>query len=47
VDIQQRVPSDVTDSDGERLPDAVFSFRDGDPQFTIWSQRLDERQAAS
>jgi hypothetical protein len=40
-----RVPSLRTDSAGERLPDAVFSFRDGDPQFTIWQQRLDERSS--
>jgi hypothetical protein len=41
-----RVPSQRIDSDGTRLPDAVFSFRDGDPQFNIWSQRFDERQAS-
>jgi hypothetical protein len=42
-----RVPSARTDSTGERLPDAVFSFRDGDPQFSVWSQRFDERKTAS
>jgi hypothetical protein len=26
--------------DGERLPDAVFSFRCGDPQYAYWLSRL-------
>ena len=30
-----------------RLPDAVFSFRCGDPQYAYWLRRLGERPAAS
>ncbi len=26
-----------------RLPDAVFSFRCGDPQYAYWLRRLDDR----
>jgi len=29
-----------TGSVGERLPDAVFSFRSGDPQYAYWLGRL-------
>jgi hypothetical protein len=29
-------------SEGERLPDAVFSFRCGDPQYAYWLNRLGE-----
>jgi hypothetical protein len=25
---------------GQRIPDAVFAFRSGDPQYDIWEQRL-------
>jgi hypothetical protein len=25
---------------GQRIPDAVFAFRSGDPQYGIWEQRL-------
>jgi hypothetical protein len=25
---------------GQRIPDAVFAFRHGDPQFSFWEQRL-------
>ncbi|HEV3025242.1 MAG TPA: hypothetical protein VGX76_22380 [Pirellulales bacterium] len=25
---------------GPRLPDAVFAFRNGDPQFLYWDERL-------
>jgi hypothetical protein len=39
-----RVPSRETD-DG-RLPDAVFAFRAGDPQYHLWDQRLRQRQPA-
>jgi len=37
-----QVPS--RDVDGERLPDAVFAFQSGDPQYHLWMQRLQERQ---
>jgi hypothetical protein len=30
----------------DTLPDAVFTFRDGDPQYQYWEQVLCERQAA-
>jgi hypothetical protein len=30
----------------ETLPDAVFTFRAGDPQYQYWEQVLCERQAA-
>jgi hypothetical protein len=37
-----RVPSRTS---GERpLPDAVFAFRAGDPQFAFWQQQLVEVQ---
>ena len=26
--------------DGHRLPDAVFAFRCGDPQYSYWASRL-------
>jgi len=39
-----RVPSS-TDGDPRRLPDAVFSFRDGDPQYALWCERLAAREA--
>jgi len=29
--------------DGARLPDAVFSFRCGDPQYAYWLARLKRR----
>ena len=32
-------------SEDSRLPDAVFSFRCGDPQYARWSRRLEGRQA--
>jgi len=43
-----RVRSDGPD--GGRLPDAVFSFRCGDPQYAYWLERLQSaprRKAAS
>lgn len=40
-----RVPSERTN--GDRLPDAVFSFRDGDPQYALWAERLAMRDAGS
>ncbi len=30
------------DRSGRPLPDAVFTFRPGDPQYKYWSQRADE-----
>jgi hypothetical protein len=29
--------------EGRRLPDAVFSFRCGDPQYAYWLGRFDSR----
>jgi hypothetical protein len=29
--------------EGSRLPDAVFSFRCGDPQYAYWLDRLQQR----
>jgi hypothetical protein len=29
---------------GRPLPDAVFTFRPGDPQYEFWKQRLSERE---
>lgn len=29
---------------GDRLPDAVFSFRSGDPQYGYWEERFQEQQ---
>ena len=37
-----RVPSDRTQ--GAPLPDAVFAFRAGDPQFTYWDEQLRQRE---
>jgi hypothetical protein len=37
-----RVHSRVTD--GKRLPDAVFAFRAGDPQFSFWEEQLRHRE---
>jgi hypothetical protein len=30
----------------DTLPDAVFTFRDGDPQYQYWRQVLCERETA-
>ena len=38
-----RVPS--TQRGGSRLPDAVFSFRIGDPQYSFWADLLAQREA--
>jgi hypothetical protein len=32
-------------SEGGRLPDAVFSFRCGDPQYAYWLARHEQRTA--
>jgi hypothetical protein len=37
-----RVPSHARN--GELLPDAVFAFRNGDPQFSFWDAQLRERE---
>jgi hypothetical protein len=37
-----RVPS--TGTFGIELPDAVFAFRAGDPQYAFWQQLLKERK---
>jgi hypothetical protein len=29
---------------GPAIPDAVFSFRAGDPQYKVWEQRLREQE---
>lgn len=29
---------------GRSLPDAVFAFRAGDPQFSFWEQQLRQRE---
>lgn len=31
---------------GNRLPDAVFSFRSGDPQYYYWEERFLQQQTA-
>ncbi len=31
------------DRTGRQLPDAVFTFRAGDPQYSYWEQKLKER----
>lgn len=33
--------------DGEPLPDAVFAFRLGDPQYGFWEQVLQTRRPAA
>ncbi|MBN2580202.1 MAG: hypothetical protein JXB10_14530 [Pirellulales bacterium] len=37
-----RVPSTV--GNGRELPDAVFTFRAVDPQYSYWEQRWQERK---
>ena len=37
-----RVPSRVMD--GRALPDAVFAFRSGDPQYSFWDSQLRGRE---
>ena len=31
---------------GDPLPDAVFAFRQGDPQYVYWEQRLRQREGS-
>jgi hypothetical protein len=40
-----RVHSRLTN--GRALPDAVFAFRAGDPQFPFWEQQLRHREVPS
>ncbi|HVX60926.1 MAG TPA: hypothetical protein VHC19_10000 [Pirellulales bacterium] len=40
-----RVPSRMRE--GGQLPDAVFAFRDGDPQYGYWEQRLRDQEVAT
>ena len=35
------------DRQGRRLPDAVFAFRLGDPQFDYWEQQFRDRMQAA
>jgi hypothetical protein len=39
-----RVPSRA--NDGHSLPDAIFAFRAGDPQFAFWQQQMSQGQHA-
>jgi hypothetical protein len=41
-----RVPSALGDS-LRSIPDAVFAFRDGDPQYSLWAERLAAREASA
>lgn len=41
-----RVPSSAR-VDGKALPDAVFAFRAGDPQYDFWLEQLFRRQKES
>jgi len=34
------------DNTGKRLPDAVFAFRAGDPQYKFWEKKLQEHKAS-
>ncbi|MBS0208134.1 MAG: hypothetical protein JSS27_04190 [Planctomycetes bacterium] len=38
-----RVPS--RSRDGQKLPDAVFAFRHGDPQYRFWDAQMRERES--
>jgi hypothetical protein len=35
-----------SDRNGRPLPDAIFTFRLGDPQFTYWEERLQKSGSA-
>jgi hypothetical protein len=39
-----RVPSRVVE--GRALPDAVFTFRAGDPQYSFWEAELRNRESS-
>lgn len=32
---------------GRQLPDAVFAFRQGDPQYDYWARQLSERMRSN
>lgn len=34
-----------TDRNGRKLPDAVFTFRMGDPQYNFWEEKFRKRNA--
>ncbi|MCL4191738.1 MAG: hypothetical protein KJZ87_08320 [Thermoguttaceae bacterium] len=34
------------EKNGRRLPDAVFTFRRGDPQYEYWEERLNQARSA-
>jgi len=36
-----------SEKNGQRLPDAVFAFRPGDPQYDYWAARYRERGSSS
>lgn len=38
-----RVRSELTADESAKLPDAVFSFRNGDPQYAYWLGRFNDR----
>ena len=40
-----RIPSE--NRNGERLGDAVFSFRPGDPQYNLWEKRFNDQQTGN
>lgn len=52
VEVQQRGDGAVLvrmhsrDSGGQPLPDAVFTFRRGDPQYEYWYAKCQEQNAA-
>ena len=35
------------DRSGQPLPDAVFTFRRGDPQYEYWAEQLRQRRAVA
>jgi hypothetical protein len=35
------------DTAGHRAPDAIFAFRQGDPQYSYWEARLREQESGS
>jgi len=39
-----RVRSEFSEGNATRLPDAVFSFRNGDPQYAYWLGRFNARR---
>ena len=51
-DVERRADGSVLvrvhscDRNGRQLPDAVFTFRSGDPQYAFWAQRAVSRTPA-